>query len=259
MLEKEAKLCYSYFSTVKRKMQFMTKLYKKSPLFFALSFIAIYIVVASVFDMLSEKIGTEHLFSLIFLAALSLILVLFITKNKLQGEFGLCRPLGKAKNFLYFIPLIAVSSFNLLFGFKKIVIFDAVLAAVYMVFVGFIEELIFRGLLFKAMEKDSVKAAVTVSAVTFGIGHIINLLNGAPFFSTLLQIISAVAFGFLYVILFLKTKSLLPCILSHIAINVTSVFTATAKNEAIDILLTLFLCIICISYSIFLKKFKKLC
>ena len=49
-----------------------------------------------------------------------------------------------------------------------------------MLFVGVLEEVIFRGLLFLAMAKDSMKAAVIVSSVTFGMGHIVNLLSGAP-------------------------------------------------------------------------------
>ena len=33
---------------------------------------------------------------------------------------------------------------------------------------GVVEEIIFRGLLFKAIDKDNVKEAIIISAVTFG-------------------------------------------------------------------------------------------
>ena len=39
-------------------------------------------------------------------------------------------------------------------------------------------EIIYRGLLYRAIEKDSVKQAIVISAITFGAGHIVNLLTG---------------------------------------------------------------------------------
>ena len=78
-----------------------------------------------------------------------------------------------------------------------------------MIFVGFLEEIIFRGFLFKMMEKDNVNRAVIVSSLTFGIGHIVNLLNGAELVSTLIQICYAVAAGYLFVTIFQKRKKLM--------------------------------------------------
>ena len=65
-----------------------------------------------------------------------------------------------------------------------------------MINVGFIEEIIFRGFLFKMMEKDNIKTAIIVSSLTFGIGHIVNLLNGADFISTVIQIFYAISICF---------------------------------------------------------------
>ena len=48
-----------------------------------------------------------------------------------------------------------------------------------MLCVGFLEEVIFRGLLFTAIARNNIKSAVIISSVTFGIGHIINLFNGS--------------------------------------------------------------------------------
>ncbi|MBD5536303.1 MAG: CPBP family intramembrane metalloprotease [Lachnospiraceae bacterium] len=45
--------------------------------------------------------------------------------------------------------------------------------------VGFIEEVIFRGFLFKALAENNVKSAVIISSVTFGLGHLVNLFNGS--------------------------------------------------------------------------------
>ena len=38
------------------------------------------------------------------------------------------------------------------------------------------------------MEKDNVKSAIAVSAITFGMGHIVNLFHGADVLPTLMQI-----------------------------------------------------------------------
>ena len=66
-----------------------------------------------------------------------------------------------------------------------------------MLCVGFLEELIFRGFLFKAMCRDSIRWAVVVSSVTFGLGHILNLVNGSGMrlAENLVQIICAVLIG----------------------------------------------------------------
>jgi membrane protease YdiL (CAAX protease family) len=91
---------------------------------------------------------------------------------------------------------------------------------------GYVEEIIFRGFLFRAMAKDSLKSAVIVSAVTFGAGHIVNLANTADTLGVLLQVGYAMAVGLLYTVLVYRGGSLWPCILSHMFVNASSVFAA---------------------------------
>lgn len=99
-----------------------------------------------------------------------------------------------------------------------------------MLCVGFLEEVIFRGLLFEAIAKDNIKSAVIISSVTFGIGHIINLFNGSGMnlVNNLCQIVFAIAIGFLLVTIFYRGGSLLPCIIVHSAINTLSTFANDA-------------------------------
>jgi membrane protease YdiL (CAAX protease family) len=80
------------------------------------------------------------------------------------------------------------------------------------------------------MEKNGVKSAIIVSSVTFGIGHIVNLFNGsgAEWLPNLLQVMYAVAIGFAFVMIYCRTKSLMPCILTHSIFNGLSAFA----NEA---------------------------
>ena len=123
-----------------------------------------------------------------------------------------------------------------------------------MLFVGFLEEIIFRGFLFKAI--DDIKWAIAISSITFGIGHIINLLNGADFVLIICQIFSAMAFGYLFVMLFYRGKSLIPCIISHSFINVTSVFAKDISNN-LNIIMSVVLFIGAVAYGIFIDRTLK--
>ena len=109
------------------------------------------------------------------------------------------------------------------------------------------------------MEKDSIKTAVIVTSLTFGIGHIINLFNGSgmDLIANIGQIVSAVAFGFLFVVIFIKTGSLLPCIAAHSAINALSAFAVT-PSALWDILTALILFVLTGGYAlVLLRKLKK--
>ena len=121
-----------------------------------------------------------------------------------------------------------------------------------MINVGFIEEIIFRGFLFKMMEKHNTKRAIIVSAITFGIGHIVNLLNGADLTPTLLQICYAISIGYLFVIIFYKSKSLIPAIITHMIFNSLSIFNVENSNTMY--LASVFLIIVPISYAIYINK-----
>jgi membrane protease YdiL (CAAX protease family) len=121
-----------------------------------------------------------------------------------------------------------------------------------MINIGFIEELIFRGFLFKMMAKSNVKSAIIVSALTFGMGHIINLLNGADLIPTLIQICYATSIGYLFVIIFHKTKSLIPCIITHCLVNSLSVFNI--ENNLSLYIAPMVLTIIPLAYAIYINK-----
>ncbi len=205
----------------------MKKLYEKSRLAFAIVWIVIYCLIQSAANPLSEALDIEYSAHALISVVMAAVLFIFVRGGRLMEHFGLCRGSAPARAMLWYIPLILLSSCNLWYG----VTMNMPLAAsacylVSMLCVGFIEELIFRGFLFKAMAEDNVRSAVIVSSVTFGIGHIINLVNGSgmDLASNLFQIAGAIAIGFLFVTIFHRGGSLLPCIVSHSAINMLSCF-----------------------------------
>lgn len=207
------------------------KLYEKSELWFSIAWIIAYCILASIGDSVSTDIGVMKVITLPILAVLSLVLFAFVRKNGLSERYGLCKPEIPAKKMLYYIPLIILLTANFWFGFSiNASALETVLYVLSMFLVGFLEEMIFRGFLFGAMKKDGVKSAIIVSSVTFGIGHIINLINGsgAELLPNILQVIYAIAIGFTFVTIYYKTKSLLYCILTHSLFNAASAFS----NEA---------------------------
>lgn len=136
---------------------------------------------------------------------------------------------------------------------------ETVLYVISMLCVGFLEEVIFRGFLFKALCKDNIKQAIIIFSVTFGFGHIVNLLNGRDILETLIQMCYAVAIGFLFTIIFYKGKSLLPCIIAHSVINSLSAFSnegvTTIQKHLIG---CIFLCVVSVGYALYiLKKAEK--
>jgi membrane protease YdiL (CAAX protease family) len=210
----------------------MEKLYKKSEIWFAVTWIIAYVVLASTGDNISADIGILKIVTLPILIILSVMLFLFVKRNGLSKKYGLCKSEIPASKMLYYIPLLILLTANLWYGVAMNVSpLETALYILSMLCVGFLEEMIFRGFLFNAMAKNGVKSAIIVSSVTFGIGHMVNLFNGsgAEFLPNLLQVIYAVAIGFTFVMIFCKTKSLIPCIITHSIFNSLSAFS----NEAV--------------------------
>jgi len=211
----------------------MKKLFDREPVWFAVLWIGIYVVLFSAADALSEHIGIPKLITAAAGAAMSVCLYGFIRRHGLSRDMGLCRWQKPWRQDLYFAPIIAVAGVNLWNGAAlHVPAWETVWFVVSMCFVGFLEEIIFRGLLFSAMAKSSVKWAFIVASVTFGMGHIVNLLSGAPLVGTLLQLVYAAAMGFCYTAVFYVSGSLVPCILSHAVTNALSVFAVPASGRA---------------------------
>ena len=234
----------------------MKKIYDKNELTFALIWIGIYVVLLSVAENVSQTVGIAKAVTAPVCIVLTLIIYLCIRRNDLKKKYGICSFEASVKKYLYFIPLVLLASTNLWWGFQlNLTLIESFFYVVSMLCVGFLEEVIFRGFLFKAISKTNVKQAIIISSVTFGLGHIVNLLNGKDIPETLIQICYAVAIGFLFTIIFYKGKSLWPCIITHSVINSLSAF---ANEKTITIYKHLagciFLCVVSIGYALYILK-----
>ena len=205
----------------------MKQLYEKNEMAFAIAWIVAYCVLQSLANPLNKIIGIKYSASAVFGILQVIVLFSFIRKDNLQKRYGLCGSPVPACRFLYYVPLVILASGNLWNGIAvNYSVAETICRVMCMLCVGFLEEVIFRGLLFKAIAKDNIKSAIVISSVTFGIGHIINLFNGSgmDLANNLCQSVFAIAVGFLLVTIFYRGGSLLPCIIVHSVINTLSTF-----------------------------------
>ena len=227
----------------------MKKIFEKHETLFCILLIVAYVVENSYclqnFGILDYRTTIVNTVFSIFL----IILMIILKRTKYYGLTKVENP----KKYLYFIPLIILISINLWNGINIKNTKEEIIFRILTMFnVGFIEEIIFRGFLFKMMEKDNVKSAIIVSAITFGIGHIVNLLNGEDLIPTLIQICYAISLGYLFVIIFYKSKSLIPCIITHQLINSLSIFNIETKSSLY--VGALFFTIIPLFYAFYINK-----
>ena len=227
----------------------MNKMFEKHETLFCMLFIIIYIVVNSV---CVQNFGYTSSASFIVNTILSVCLIVIVLSLKKSAYYGFTK-VRNLKKYLYFIPLAVIISVNLWNGFNiNHSAGEIVFHILTMINIGFIEELIFRGFLFRMMAKNNVKSAIIVSTLTFGMGHIVNLFNGAELMPTLIQICYAAAIGYLFVIIFHKSKSLIPCIVTHCLVNSLSIFNV--ENTLSLYIAPIFLTIIPLTYAIYINK-----
>lgn len=227
----------------------MEKLFKKHETLFCILLIILYVIVNS---YCVQNFGTTDYRCTIINTIFSCLLIGLMVILKKTSYYGI----NKVKNinkYLYFIPLVIISTVNLWNGInmnnsKSEIIYHILT----MINVGFIEEIIFRGFLFKMMAQENIKKAIIVSAITFGIGHIVNLINGSSLIPTLIQICYAISLGYLFVIIFYKSNSLIPCIITHALINSLSIFNV---EDSISFYVSSFiLIIISLLYATYINK-----
>ena len=229
----------------------MRKFYETKPVLFAILWIVLYVVGIG---SLRGSYGDGSLQMLLGLVAISAALLLAIRLCKLNEELGMTRWLQNGSKLLWLLPMWVLATGNLWGGIGvRYEPINTLMAVLSFMLVGVAEEIIFRGFLFNGMKRTgSLTAAVIVSAITFGMGHIVNLLTGHATGETLVQIVFAVAWGFLFTFAYLKGGSLLPCIAIHSLIDVFSVFAR--DNEVAHWIVIVATVAVALVYCLYLSK-----
>ena len=229
----------------------MRKFYETKPVLFAILWIVVYVVLIA---PLRGRFGDGSLQMLLGLVAISAALLAAIRLLGIQKELGMTRWLQNGRALLWLLPMWVLSTGNLWGGVSlRYDAITSVMAVLSFLLVGVAEEIIFRGFLFNGMKKTGrLTVAIIVSAITFGMGHMVNLLTGHATAETLVQMIFAAAWGFLFTFAYLKGGSLLPCIAIHGLIDAFSVFAR--DNAAADWAYIIATVVIAVIYCLYLKK-----
>lgn len=233
----------------------MKKLYEKNELVFAIIWIVAYCVICGT---VRGNFSDDSPIMLATLALFTAGILFFIKLNHLEKKYGLCGIEGKASDYLFFIPAFILATGNLWGGFG--IAYDGVkqvFAVVSMLLIGFVEELIFRGFLFRyLLKKDPVPVAISISAVTFGIGHIVNLFTGQASLETVIQIVFAIAWGFLFTFMFYKSGSLVISVIVHSLVDVFSKFSSPSKSTTTAYVYVGATIVISAAYCLYLSRKK---
>ena len=126
------------------------------------------------------------------------------------------------RDLLWFLPLLLPVLLNLVVGleFKELLLtFELLLIAL---LIGFSEETIYRGLMLNALKARGPWTAAIITSVLFGLSHSLNLLSGKSGAEILIQVCYALAIGFGFAAVALRTGLLWPLILVHALIDFTS-------------------------------------
>lgn len=196
-------------------------------------------------------IGTMNLdevaAELIGIVIVLIIVFLLIHKKDQLDYYGLC--IHNDSNLLRTstgLGIVLLANVPYLFLGGKINIAYAVVSSI---FVGIMEELIFRSFLCRFIEeKLGVKMAIIISSVLFGAIHLINL-GDVQLIYAILQIVYAVAIGVAFSIVFFMTKSILSCIAVHAIVDLLGSFS-TEPILTIEIIGTVLCCMVAVYYCI---------
>lgn len=194
----------------------------------------------------------------------SVLLVVLLSKMGLLQAAGFTRPSQWKKLWLMW-PLLALSVVNGLDVFTGTLIIDGskpviiVLYALLYISVGFVEEILFRGVMMTVMvqkwgmTRKGIYKAVIVSSVLFGLLHLVNFAMGRySLLAAATQTGYALFFGVFFGACMLRNNSIWPVIFGHAlfdfcgalnAISVGGTFTrsreTTPQAALVAILFTL--------------------
>ena len=146
-----------------------------------------------------------------------------IQRNDLPS-YGIRRSSNQG-NFKYIIPLVLLSLMLMPYFFLLPLTDPVVPAFLDIIYIGIMEEFIFRGLIFRAAEviTDENKAII-ISSVMFGLIHLVNLSGDFTWQFVLLQVAFNAVIGLGLGALRARTKSIFVGIMIHFFLDINGLF-----------------------------------
>jgi uncharacterized protein len=202
----------------------LIKLYRNEAVLHSLVWLGIYLVLNTITGNIAEAVHVDaHQISAIPNLLLALVCFFYLIRTGIAQELGLTsKPTEKASVMLYYLPLLALPCLNLLYGVNtSLGVADILFLLAMYTGVGFMEEIIFRGMMFKALlQKWNRILVVAFISFTFAIGHLVSMVAvGQSGLDTSLQIINALVVGFMFMAVILADGNLRACIIAHILYN----------------------------------------
>jgi len=200
---------------------------KKYSLQCAVAALLFYFAQNIILSLLTGSFNIEQNVSQIISYLFALILLALLIMNRERAVyFGCCgiKTVKEKRKIYFYLPLLLIPAVNLLYlpPARQIITSDIFMAVCAGIYISIIEELIFRGFLFRAVEERlNTKRAVVISSITFGLFHLVNLTS-EPLELVFLQVVCAAAIGISLAVVFHITQSLLPCITIHALTDITA-------------------------------------
>lgn len=195
----------------------------------ALLWLGLYLAHNLLTPPLRAALGSDTAAQVLPLVLLTGVLLLDLRRRGLWAQAGLRAPALPARAFLWYLPLALLISSQLWMGVgAEASAAELALALLGMLCVGITEELIFRGLLLRALEPRGAAAAALISSLCFALLHLLNLLNGQSLAQTAMQTAFAFAIGLLFALTVRRGGSLLPCIVTHSLFDALSLLASPA-------------------------------
>lgn len=237
----------------------MLQLYKDKAVLHSLIWLMIYLLLNTITGNLAGSLGLEpYLVSSLPNLLLSVVCLYYLMRSNIAADIGLLtKSTEKSKTMLFYFPLLIIPLLNLFYGINTDLSPTQILAILAMyIGVGFMEEIIFRGLMFKALsQKWNHYAVVIFISLTFAFGHAVSIVAiDQSVGDTVLQIINAFVVGFLFTIVVIASGNLTICIITHILYNFMADISLVGSTD-IEIIIISF--IITLLYFVYLLLFGK--
>lgn len=170
-------------------------------------------------NMLAVNEVVATLITVIAFGALALFLVKKDNYFKVRCKNKTC--------VIYIIMVTLILGIINLFPFNVSIEITTISVIIQCFFVSLMEELIFRGYVYKICEeKWGDKKAIILSSILFGVIHMINVLND-DIIMVVLQMAYTTSIGIVFAIIIYKKQGIILSILAHAIINITANLGAT--------------------------------
>lgn len=189
---------------------------------------------------------------------MSLLLIIFISKNKKWSYYGVCSLSNiKMERKYIFIPLLVLAIMPLSAGIsQELTLREIGYFFVYMILVAFVEEIVFRGIILRILSRKGIITAIFGSSIMFSVAHLMNTLQAKNLESTIIQTLYAFIIGVILAILVIKTNNIILPIIYHYINNVVS--SINTNNETLlDLIITYLMFTLAIIYAVYLLNLIK--